>query len=60
MDGELMIHAQIVPESDIDYMFRNPPRSFLEPTPQQAATLPKREGEREVDRVFSELSGSLS
>ena len=54
-----MIHAQIVPESDIDYMrnvmrplvqieaFWKLSRRLLEPTPQQAATLPKREGERE-------------
>ena len=34
--------------------FRNPPRSKpLEPTPQQAATLPKREGGREEDKVFN-------
>ena len=45
MDGELMIHAQIVPESDIDYMinvmrplvqigaFWKLSRRLLEPTP---------------------------
>ena len=39
---------------------RNPPRSLRNPPRSELRPYPKREGERVVDSVFSDLSGSLS